>query len=182
MGQRAAGGRSGRALARVALLGLPLLLGGCGFSPMYGGDGGALSWRQVEVAPQRTRAGQLVRNALLAGVAPADAGGGAYVLDFSVQEREEGIISREDIGTARQRYSMTLEYELSDRRTGRVLTRGRTLADVSYAITRQHFADEAARAQARETVADVLARDVRARVASWLARRAREGGEGERTR
>ena len=162
------------ALGLVLLLMMPALVGCGSFQPLYGerADGASVAdaWRQVDVEQQTTRPGQLVRNALLAAVPPAREGAGRYVLGFTVREEEEGITTTSRQGAAHKRLIFNVGYELRDKRTGRVLTSGNTFADTSYAVTRQHFADIAARDQARRTLAKVLAQDLRTRVSAWLAR------------
>ncbi len=150
-----------RLLPLVVLL--PLLPGmaGCGFSPLYGGGaqrGAEARLSTMEIAPQTTRTGQLIRNAMLEGIAPAQAGGGRYHLSFT---------AKESVGT--KRLVLDVDYVLSDRRTGKVLTTGKTFADISYAETRQPVSDIQARKNAREAAARVVAHDIRTRLAAWLA-------------
>ena len=147
--------------ALVVLLALLPGLGACGFSPLYGDGprGGAeAQLTAMEIAPQTTRTGQLIRNAMLEGIAPARAGGGRYRLSFT---------AKESVGT--KRLVLDVDYVLSDRQTGKVLTTGKTFADISYAETRQPVADIQAQKNAREAAARVVARDIRTRLAAWLA-------------
>jgi LPS-assembly lipoprotein len=165
---------AGRTL-RIILLALFVpMLAACGFQPMYAerdsGASTATAWRQVDIAPLKTRTGQLVRNALLAGTAPATEGNGRYELRLEVTEEEQTMAITSRRGTAHKRLILAAGYALHDKRTGRLLTKGRTFADTSYSITRQHFADLASRDHARRTLARILAQDVRTRVSAWLAR------------
>jgi len=162
-------------LIPAAVLAMPLLLGGCGFHPLYGGGDAPGSVEaalvDIDITPQTTRIGQLVRNELLSGVAPASAGGGSRVLDFSATEKETAAVVSFNSGEAQNRYILNVEYVLKDRSSGKALTRGKTFSEVSYTVTRQPVADMQARNRAAETAARVVARDIRTRLAAWLAAR-----------
>ena len=159
-------------LIAPVFLAASLALSGCGFHPLYGDSGGAGSVEAaltgIDVAPQTTRAGQLVRNEILSGIAPASAGGGARVLDFTAEEKETPAVVSFNSGNAQNRYILNVAYVLKTR-GGRVLTRGKTFSEVSYTVTRQPAADMQARIRASETAARVAAEDIRTRLAAWLA-------------
>ena len=160
-------------LTAPVLLAASLALSGCGFHPLYG-DGGAAGSVEaalidIDVAPQTTRTGQLVRNEILSGVAPASAGGGARVLDLTIGEKETPAVVSFNSGDAQNRYILNVSYVLKARGSGRVLTRGKTFSEVSYTVTRQPAADMQARIRAVETAARVAAGDIRTRLAAWLA-------------
>ena len=163
-----------RAIVWLAMLLLTApLLGGCGFRPLYGetaeGRSVEAELRSVEIAPATDRTGQLIRNAMLEGIAPADAGGGRYRLEMTVNELEErAIISSRDDST-QQRLVINVAYRLIDGATGRVVNEGRTFADTTYTRTRLPVANQQARESAREALARVLAGDIRTRLAAWLA-------------
>ncbi len=160
-------------LRKAFLLVLLPALAGCGFSPLYGtGEGGGnVEARLVamEVAPPATRTDQLVRNALLEGIAPSRTGGGKYLLTFRTEEKQQTSILSFDRKTPQSRYILNVTYTLSDRETGKPLTSGRTFAEVSYTKTRQPVADIQALNKAKETAARVVAQDIRTRLAAWMA-------------
>ncbi len=160
-------------LSLLALLGVMPALAGCGFSPLYGtaGDSGNVETQLVsmEVAPPTTRTDQLVRNALLEGIAPSQTGGGKYLLSLRTEEKQLTSILSFDRKTPQNRYILNVSYTLSDRSTGKPLTSGKTFAEVSYTKTRQPVADIQALNKAKETAARVVAQDIRTRLAAWMA-------------
>ncbi len=162
-----------RILFLLAVPGILPALAGCGFSPLYGtvGDSGNVEARLVsmEVAPPANRTEQLVRNALLEGIAPSQAGGGKYLLSLRTEEKQLTSILSFDRKTPQSRYVLNVSYTLSDRGTGKTLTSGKTFAEVSYTKTRQPVADIQALSKAKETAARVVAQDIRTRLAAWMA-------------
>ena len=162
-------------LSAVLALGLPLVLTACGFQPLYGERGAGASasaaLQDMDIAPQTTRTGQLVRNELLSGVAPAAARGGRYILDFTTTEKEETAIVTFKSGARQKRYILNVSYTLTRRGSSKVLTSGKTFAEASYTITRQPAADMQARIHAAETAARVAAGDIRTRLAAWFSAR-----------
>ncbi len=162
-----------RILSLFAFLGVLPALAGCGFSPLYGTAGGSgdveAQLVSMEVAPPATRTDQLVRNALLEGIAPSQAGGGKYLLSLRTEEKQQTSILSFDRKTPQNRYILNVSYTLSDRETGKTLTSGKTFAEVSYTKTRQPVADIQALNKAKETAARVVAQDIRTRLAAWMA-------------
>ncbi len=164
----------GRRAVIAGLFASPLL-GGCGFQPLYaerdGAPGVETILRGIDVVPLTTRTGQLVRNALLEGIAPADAGGGRYRLEMDVKEKEQAaILSARDEST-QNRLVIDVTYRLVDAATGKVVHEGRTFAEGTYTHTRLPVANIQARESAREALARVLATDIRTRLAAWLVSR-----------
>jgi len=163
-----------KSLSLLVVTALGLALGGCGFQPLYGeGERGLAesALLDMQVAPQTTRTGQLVRNALLSGIAPAASRGGHTLLDFTATESEKTSISFFSSGDSRRRLILDVAYVLKDRDSGKTLHSGKTFSEVPYTVTDQPVADMQARIHARETAARVVARDMRNRLAAWFAAR-----------
>ncbi len=162
-----------RILACILLIALMPALSACGFSPLYGestaGQSVEAAFRDIEVSPQSTRTGQLVRNALLEGIPPAEEGGGPLRLDFSVKEKEASAIVAGNSDSTQNRLTFDVSYQLVDTRTGRIVHQGKTFADTTFTRTRLPIANERARDSAREALARIIARDMRTRIASYLA-------------
>ncbi len=147
------------------------LLGGCGFRPLYSDNGGESAetlLRGAEVAPQNDRTGQLIRNAFLEGIAPAAAGGGGYRINFTHSSKTLDAVVSFSGNKPQKRYVLNVEYQLSNA-AGKELTSGKTFAEVSYTTTGHLHADNQARDNAIETATRVVARDMRTRLAAWLA-------------
>ena len=162
-----------RIVAWLLLFVLAPALAACGFSPLYGesttGQNVEAALRDIQISPQQTRIGQLVRNALLEGIPPAAEGSGPLRLDFSVTEKEESAIIAANSDSTQQRLTFDVSYQLVDTRSGRVVHKGSTFADTTYTRTRLPIANERARDSAREALARIIARDMRMRLASYLA-------------
>jgi LPS-assembly lipoprotein len=162
---------------RVMITGLFLLplLAGCGFQPLYAERESGLAvdqaLRGMNVAPQTSRTGQLVRNALLEGIPPAESGGGRWRLEMDVREHEySAVVSNRDDST-QNRLVIDVAYRVADASTGRIVHEGKTFAETTYTRTRLPVANIRARESAREALARVLAMDIRTRLAAWLAAR-----------
>ncbi len=157
----------------LLLASLGLALGGCGFQPLYGDRSNGASVENalldIAIAPQRTRTGQLIRNAILSGIAPSATGSGRRILEFTVSEKEKASIVSFNSGDRQRRLILDVDFILKDRASRRKLFSGRTFSEVSYTVTRQPAADMQARINARETAARVVGRDLRTRLAAWLA-------------
>ena len=158
--------------------GMALLTTGCGFAPMYGGGGEqinpAADLSNFDVQIPRQRTAQLVRNALLRNVPPATIGSAPYVLRIAAKENHSTLLVTSDAQTKQQRLRLTVDYALFARDGKNPLTRGTTFADVPYTETREHFASQHARMQARQAAARKVAEDIRRRLAIFFA-----GQEGQ---
>ncbi len=162
-------------LAVGLVAGMALLLAGCGFSPMYGGNGdtGAinpaadLSNFDVEITPERTA--QLVRNELLRNVPPASLGNAPYVLKLSAKMEERNLLTTSGARLRQMQLRLSADYSLLARNGKKPLTTGKTFAYAAYAVTREHLASEHARMQAEKAVARKVAEDIRRRLAIFFA-------------
>ncbi len=155
----------------LVALSIAAMLGGCGFRPLYsekGGESVETLLRGAEVAPQRSRTGQLIRNAFLEGIPPAAAGGGGYRVNFRHSAKTLDAVVSFSGSKTHKRYVLNVDYSLSNAE-GKELTNGKTFAEVSYTETGHTFSDDQARDNAIETAARVVARDMRTRLAAWLA-------------
>lgn len=152
----------------LAISAMPLA--GCNWRPLYGTSAGAVSasLREVDVAAQTTRLGQLVRNAFLAGIPPAAEGGGRYLLAFTAREDVQETVVASTSDAKQYRYRLLADFTLKDKRSGKVVLKGSTFADTSYLTTRLPLADRQAKEHAQQAAARTLADALRARVAAWL--------------
>lgn len=163
-----------RILVVVPLL---LLLGACGFRPLYGTDGvssgvaGELA--SVAIAEPKTRLDQLIRNELMSTMRPAGtAAPDRYRLDIVANAAEDRSV--EDSSDSRQArrstVRVTANFQLKDLSGGKVVYQGKTFSNVSYDDVGQSFANMQARTNAVERGAREIALDIRTRVAAYFAR------------
>lgn len=161
------------AITLVALLATGLATAGCSYRPLYSkSSGGAeltATLADISVTEQKTRAGQLVRNELIAGFDSRS--GSNYVLKMDVSERTQDVSSMAFEKTDRHRYRLTVAYELVDSRTGEAISTGSSFSNVSYDTIQQPVADLRAAENARERAAREIAQDLRLRIASFLSSR-----------
>ena len=155
-------------ISTIVVMVAALLLGGCGYKPLYGqlDDAGSLDFSDIEINPQSSRTGQLVRNELLAGIAPAmrRSRKKRYVLDFSISEADDTTII-----SHHSRYTMRAKFTLVAKGNGMRLLSGKTFAEASYTKVRQPVANMQARINASKRAARVIADNIRTRIAAHLA-------------
>jgi LPS-assembly lipoprotein len=103
-----------------------MLLGGCGFHPLYGGMNGAMSetLSSIYVEPVPERIGYELRNTMIDLLdGPGTASGASYRLKLALSETTQGIALQNDATITRYNDTLTVTYELSDM-AGHVVTRG----------------------------------------------------------
>jgi LPS-assembly lipoprotein len=163
--------RAGRlALRFVGACALAMLTAGC-FQPLYGDRAGptgenvvAASLRSVEVVEVRAqrgtrldRIGSEVRNGLIFSLT---GGSGAKQMIVDIQS------GRPDV----QNYTLNADYRLVDKATGKQVASGIARADVSFAVPglQQRFAGDRGQRDAETRAANVVAEQIRNRLASYF--------------
>lgn len=150
------------------LVGL-IMLGGCGFTPIYSDPAGAPDSAAVSadsaisIAPQFSRLGQIMRNALLDQLAPGgDPGASApyrLELDYTVEYSDLGFELDESF--VRSNVNVRASYALIDVSRQTPLYEGAARSITSYNVVQSDFANLAARLGAEERGA----REVSAQIA-----------------
>jgi LPS-assembly lipoprotein len=161
----------------LAVLPLLVLLGACGFKPLYGTDstspGVAGDLASVAIPQPQNRLIQLIRNDLLSTMRPAGtAAPDRYRLDIVASSTEDRSI--EDSSDSRQARRSTVRvmasFELKELAGGgKTIYRGKTFSNVSYDDVGQSFADLQAKTNAVERGAHEIALDIRTRLAAHFA-------------
>jgi len=103
-----------------------MLLGGCGFHPLYGGMNSAMSetLSSIYVEPVPERIGYELRNTMIDLLdGPGTASGASYRLKLALSETTQGIALQNDATITRYNDTLTVTYELSDM-AGHVVTKG----------------------------------------------------------
>ena len=164
-------------MRRTLLLGLALLVGGCGLRPLYSGGGAgpvAQSLRSVAVAPIEGRAGWLVRTALEDRLQPREGGEIRYRLEVTLDDDITGFGIRSDDAVTRERRSLRARYRLVDAARGTVVLDATAGSDAGIDVVSSEYATVAAEQSALERLAKELADQIVTRVAVFAAR---NGGE-----
>lgn len=113
-------------MRRAAPIVLGMMLGGCGFHPLYGGMNSAMSetLSSIYVEPVPERIGYELRSTMIDLLdGPGTASGASYRLKLALSETTQGIALQNDATITRYNDTLTVTYELSDM-AGHVVTRG----------------------------------------------------------
>jgi LPS-assembly lipoprotein len=157
----------------TAALAVALLLGGCGFQPLYGERQGSqpltAALNGVAVDPPKTRVGQMIRNEFLADVPPGQGGLSVYRLEIEPEAREVNEIESSNTDVLRKTYRLNVTFRLSDNRTGKPVYSGKTFSYVSYDRVSSPLANVQAATNAEERAAREVGIDIRTRIAAYLA-------------
>ena len=160
-------------LATTLLMVAALVLAGCGYRPMYGSSatspGVAGSLSSISIPEPTDRTGQLIRNELISSM-QTGRGEDKYMLNLTTTLADNGVILDKQPSVGRQAILITTTYELVDRSTGKILTKGTTFSRVPYDVVRQPFADLQAEKDATERAAREVGADIRTRLAAYFAK------------
>ena len=154
---------------------IPILLNGCGFSPLYksGGNGDLTTLSTIEIAKIKDRAGQQLRNLLLARFAPrGKAARTDYRLTVTLKEAIAELAIRKDETATRANLVVTANFRLIALRDPSFKSfSGQSISTNSYNILASDFATLSAENDARKRALRSLAEQIRLRVAAALKNR-----------
>lgn len=160
-------------LSAILLMVAALVLAGCGYHPLYGSSatspGVAGNLAGISIPEASDRPGQLIRNELISSMQTGK-GEEKYLLNLTTTVQDNGVIQKKQPAVTRQAILITTSYELIDRSTGKVLTKGSTFSRVPYDVIRQPFADLQAQKDATERAAREVGIDIRTRLAAFFAK------------
>ena len=152
-----------RAVAFLACL----LLGACGFHPMYG-NSLAPQLSSVYVEPIAERDGYELRNSLIDVLqSDGDAAGKAYRLKISLNESSQGIALQNDATITRYNSRLEARYTLSDAR-GNVLTTGTQTEMSSYNVVTSPYSTLVAEQDASKRAAQDVAERIHLDLGVWF--------------
>lgn len=177
-----------RKRAALAVAGAGLLLGACGFHPLYGTPDmpkGAMQadLRSIYVEPVSERLGYQLRTRLTDLIDGASQPAGArYHLRIVLTTKAEaiGVQSQTTTGgvtqTAITRYNDTIkaEYELTDGKSGTVVTHGVETGLTAYNVLNSPYATLAVQQDADKRAAEDIADRIRIDLAVWFAETAKK--------
>ncbi len=177
-----------RTPAALAVAAAALLLGACGFHPLYGTPDmpkGAMQadLRAIYVEPVPEKLGYELRTQLTDLIDGASQPAGArYHLHITLTTKAEaiGVQSQTTTGgvtqTAITRYNDTLkaEYELTDGKSGTVVTHGVETGLTAYNVLTSPYATLAVQQDADKRAAEDIADRIRIDLAVWFAAQAKK--------
>ena len=156
----------------LLLIAAALSLSGCGYRPLYGSSadnaGVSATLASVSIPKPSSRVGQIIRNDLISSM-HSGTGEDRYTMTLVPAVKTSGVIDLPQPAVTRQSITLTVTYELLDRRTGYSLQQGKTFSQVSFDVIRQPFADQQAETDATERAAHEVSGDIRTRIAAYFA-------------
>ena len=171
-----------RALVPIVLAGIASSLAGCGFHPLYGhidnGPGVASNFSSVYIPPiELEDAGYELRNDLLDAMQAKSLPQGAlYDLKINLRDRTQPIaIQNQTVGALKEvqitRYNYTLiaDYQLIERKTQKLLTKGTESSLSAYDVVTSPYATEVAQKTAQANTAQDIAQELRLRLGIFFA-------------
>lgn len=158
------------------------MLAGCGFHPLYAqpdkGVGVAANFSTVYIPPiELENAGYELRNDLLDALqARSRPDGTRYDLKITLRDRNQPIaIQNQTVGALKEveitRYNYTLiaDYQLVDRKTQKVLTKGTESSLSAYDVVASPYATLVAQKTAQANTAQDIAQELRLRLGVFFA-------------
>lgn len=165
---------SARGVARSLLLGLCLLVGACGFEPMYGDHRGSQTVADlsaVRIGLISDRNGQLLRRYLMDRMYPQGGSvGDRYTLEVGLTIASANFGIQRDQTSTYAQIIVSSTYALRDIKTNQLLQGGSARAVSSYNVTQDPFNILVAEADARDRALQVLANDLVTRISLYFTR------------
>ncbi len=150
-------------------------LSGCGLRPLYaGGEQGSVvsAMRAVSVDPIEGQVGWLVRNALVDRLGGSPDGSARYRLEVELDDDIVSFGIRGDRAATRERRTLRARYRLVEAASGAVVLDATAGSDAGIDVVTSEYATVAAEQTAAERLSKVVADQITARVALFLARTA----------
>jgi LPS-assembly lipoprotein len=157
-------------LRLVVIAAAALVLCGCGFRPLYGtygADPGARAlFASIYVEPDDVElVGYELRNDVMDLMGCTnDARAARYRLKFAIRQTREGVSIAPDAAITRYDYTLTVNYTLSDAKTGAVITKGVESTLSAFNVVSSPYstltAQQATQKSAAQDVADHLQIDL----------------------
>ena len=155
----------------------------CGFHPLYGqignGPGAQAVFSSLYVPPiELERAGYELRNDLLDALqAKAEPAGALYDLRITARDRNAAIAIQnepvtgnlKEVEITRYNYTLIADYQLVDRKTQKVLTKGTESSLSAYDVVANPYATQVAKEDAQARTAQDIAQELKIKIAVYLA-------------
>jgi LPS-assembly lipoprotein len=157
--------------ARAFVLGLGLVVAGCGFRPLYGGGGESPVARQlaaIHVAAIPDRSGQELRNALEHRMATDTRQPARYAMEIALTEVIQELGVRKNLTASRANIRIKARWTLTTE--GRVVHTGETEAIAAYNILDQQYATVTSEKDSRSRAVEQLANEIVRQLSVYFAR------------
>ncbi|MGC6476005.1 MAG: hypothetical protein ACON41_05140 [Parvibaculales bacterium] len=146
----------------IALSVAALFVAGCGFTPLYSNAGTGQSGdllASIQLDAPKNRDIQLVRNALYLTMSPGP--NPLYRLTLKSRDSISNLAIERDSRVTRANFSQTVQFKLTDIKTGQTLFSGTSTRAASYNKVASEFANDQAEADARKRTSLAIAEDIR---------------------
>lgn len=165
--------RTSRLLAVTSIVGTGLMLGACGFKPMYSASADSASTtaylRAVQIDHIDERIGQMMRTALKRRFHPTRTNTAYhYSLNVSVSEGVSTLAVEKDASTTRANLQLTTQYTLVRIADQLTLQSGNVRGVSSYNLLTSNFATEAAKKDARKRAIDTVADQLKTKISAYF--------------
>ncbi|MFN3512439.1 MAG: LPS assembly lipoprotein LptE [Phenylobacterium sp.] len=158
-----------RSFVSAAVLAGALVLGGCGFTPLYASPGVTRQLAGVQVTAPEGRAGHLIREHLDDALGRAKGTEPLYRMELQLFETRYPRGVRVDAVATRYEYVLTAAYTLTSVASGAAVKTGQARVEVTYDSADQPYASIAAQQDAQDRAAAEAARRIELELAAWLA-------------
>lgn len=150
-----------------------MLLGGCGFSPVYGrNDYAAAELATIQVGQIEERIGQVLRNELIDRLTPqGEPGDPRYHLSVTITESRSPLAIQSDTSITRYNLRLNVGFSLLDSVTGEVLYDDTTVAIGSYNAVQSDFATLVAQQDSTRRAARKAGEDIHTLLSVYFARK-----------
>jgi LPS-assembly lipoprotein len=162
---------------RVLIASLALLLGACGFSPMYAPAGGGQAIGPVHVTEIEGRSGHVLKTELDRILAVENNGAAPATLEITLQELITPLGIRPDESATRAELRLTANYILTPPNDAEIM-RGSVVTVVNYEIPTAAYGEITAQDDARERAAETMAERFRAELALRMAQARESAAHG----
>jgi len=150
-----------------------LVLGGCGFQPLYGKSSAATAaskFSEIKIKPIKDRIGQQLHNHLLTALNPKGAPGNPlYLLEVLVSETKSSLAVRKSAFATRANLKVTTSFRLIPTKKGEEDFSGTSAITVSYNILDSDFATLSAEKDARKRAVREIAEDIRIQLSAHFS-------------
>ncbi|MEM1103547.1 MAG: LPS assembly lipoprotein LptE [Pseudomonadota bacterium] len=162
-------------ISLALLTGALLMLGACGFQPLYATRDGnvseALERVQVSAIEQPDPAGWLLQRDLTSRLDPnARAAAPTHTLDVTLSERRTRLGIQIDGSVTRFNYALTGNFRLMDAASGETVLSSRSVSIAAYNVVNSQFATLTAEKDARRKAAEQLSADIELQLALYFAK------------
>jgi LPS-assembly lipoprotein len=159
----------------LALIVLAVLVGACGFRPLYGsrstGTSTVDAMALVEVDKLSGRYGQIIRNQLLDHLTPrGKPSAPRYRLRLDIETQKEALAIEQDETVERFNFRLVAKYSLVDLTTASTVFRARSQSIAAYNVVRSDYATLVAEQDAAKRVAREVTDDIKLQLAVFFDR------------